>query len=83
MVGLDFSVVGFDDVDDGLRLAVAAGKVGADCGVRAFDLVVDGLTQVVQQPGPLGQLGVRHPARSAMRPARWATSRECMRTFCP
>ena len=51
-------MVRLDDVGHGFGLAVAAGQVAADGGVRAFDLVVHGLAQVVQQAGPLGQLGV-------------------------
>ena len=35
-------------------LAIAAGEVGADDGVRALDLVVDGLAEVVKEAGPLG-----------------------------
>ena len=35
-------------------LAVAAGEVGADDRVRALDLVVDGLAEVVQEAGALG-----------------------------
>jgi hypothetical protein len=38
-------------VGDGLGLAVAAGEVAADEGVRALDLVRDGLADVVQQGG--------------------------------
>ena len=39
--------------DNGL-LAITAGKLGADDGMRTLDVVVDCLAQVVQQTGALG-----------------------------
>ena len=42
-------VVRGDAVDHRGRHPVALGDVGADGGVRPFDLVADGLAQVVQQ----------------------------------
>ena len=40
------------------RQVVALGDLGADRGVRALDLVVDGLADVVQQAAHLGDLDV-------------------------
>ena len=54
-VGVDVGVVRLDRVDDLGALAVAAGEVGADHGVRALDLVVDGLADVVKEAGALGR----------------------------
>ena len=45
-----------DGVDDLLGLAELLGQVRADDGVGAFDLVVHGLADVVQQPGAFGLL---------------------------
>ena len=56
-------MVRLDDVRDRVGFVVAPGQVGPDHRVRALDLVVDGLAQVVQQTGPLGQLGVRAQLR--------------------
>src|SRR4051794_497049 len=53
---LDLVVVGLHRVRDGLRLPVLAGDVAADERVRAFDLVRDGLADVVQQRGAPGRL---------------------------
>ena len=39
--------------DNGL-LTIAAGKLGADDGMRALDVVIDCLAQVMQQTGALG-----------------------------
>ena len=58
MFGLDVAVVRLDGVHDGLGLVHAASKVGTDERVRAFDLVVDGLAEVVQQSGTLRELHV-------------------------
>src|SRR3954451_25033897 len=44
---LDFVVVGFDRVDDGRRLAVAARVLGREERMRAFDLVRQRLADVV------------------------------------
>ena len=52
--GLDVVVVCLDGVDDLGALAEAAGKIGADDGVTALDLVVDCLAKVVQKAGSLG-----------------------------
>ncbi len=48
-VGRDFLVVRLDAVRDGLGDAVAAGQLGAEDGVRALELAVDRLADVVQQ----------------------------------
>ena len=45
-------------VDDLGREVVALGDLGADGGVRALDLVVDGLADVVEQAAHLGDLDV-------------------------
>ena len=79
---LDVAVVRLDGVDDRLGLVHPAGEVGADDGVRALDLVVDGLAEVVQQAGALGELHVDaelggHDAGEV------ATSSECLSTFWP
>ena len=55
---LDLLVVGGDAVDDLHRQVVALGDRRADGGVRALDLVVDGLADVVQQAAHLGDLDV-------------------------
>ncbi len=47
--GLFLLVVGVDAVDDRRVHAEAAGDVGADEGVSAFDVVVDRLADVVEQ----------------------------------
>ena len=49
------AVVGGDGVDDLVRAAQPLGDVGADQRVRPFDLVIDRLADVVEQPG-----GLRH-----------------------
>ena len=46
------TVVGRDRVHDLEREVVALGDLGPDPGVAALDLVVDGLADVVQEPGP-------------------------------
>ena len=50
-------------MDDVLLLAEAARQVGADDGMAALDLVVDGLAQVVQEPCALGRDGVEPQLR--------------------
>ena len=55
---LDLLVVGGDAVDDLERQVVALGDLGADGRMRAFDLVVDRLADVVQQAAHLGDLDV-------------------------
>ena len=54
-MGLHVAVVGLDGVDDFFRLLVLAGDVDADGHVAALDLVVDGLAEIVQETGALGQ----------------------------
>ncbi len=56
-VRLDIGVVRLDGVDDLGALAVATCEVGADDGMRALDLVVDGLAEVMQKTGALGGRG--------------------------
>ena len=46
-VGLHIVVMGLDGVDDLGALAEATGQIGADDGVAALDLVIDGLAEVV------------------------------------
>ena len=55
---LDLLVVGGDAVDDLERQVVALGDLGADGRVRALDLVIDRLADVVQQAAHLGDLDV-------------------------
>ena len=55
---LDLLVVRRDGIDDLGRQVVALGDLGADGGVRAFDLVVDRLADVVQQTAHLGDLDI-------------------------
>lgn len=50
-VGVDIGMVSLDSVDDDGLLAITAGKLGADDGMRALDVMVDCLAQVVQQAG--------------------------------
>lgn len=52
--GLDVVVMGGHGVDDGVGHTVFLGELGADFGVLAFDFVGDGLTDVVEQGGGLG-----------------------------
>ena len=54
----DLLVVGGDRVDDLGRQVVALGDRGADGGVRALDLVVDRLADVVEEAAHLGDLDV-------------------------
>ena len=70
-LGLHVAVVGLDGVDDLRVLAVFLADVNADLDVAAFDLVVKGFADVMQQTGAAGQL------------ASQATSREWLRTFWP
>ena len=49
-----FVVVGGHRIDDFFGLAVTAQQIGSDQRVSAFDFVIDGLTNVVQQAGALG-----------------------------
>lgn len=69
-------MVSLDSVDDNGLLAITAGKLGADDGMRALDVMVDCLAQVVQQAGALGGHNVR-PSSEAITPHRSETSREC------
>ena len=62
-VELDLLVVSGDGVHDLGREVVALGDLSADLGVRALDLVVDGLAEVVQQTRHLGHLDVRAQLR--------------------
>src|SRR5450830_775125 len=55
---LDVLVVRLDGVAHALRLAVLLAELLRDVGVRTVDLVVDGLADVVQQAGALGDLDV-------------------------
>ena len=55
---LHVTVMSDDTVDDRLREAVALEKLSADHRVRTFDLVVDGLADVVQETGALHRLRV-------------------------
>src|SRR5450756_2034696 len=55
---LDVLVVRLDGVAHALRLAVLLAELLRDVGVRAVDLVVHGLADVVQQAGALGDLDV-------------------------
>src|SRR3990172_7419406 len=50
--GLDLFVVGFDAVNDGVLDAEAPGKLRAEKGVRALDVTVDRLAEVVQEGAP-------------------------------
>ena len=68
-VGVDIGMVSLDSVDDNGLLTITAGKLGADDGMRALDVVVDCLAKVVQQAGALGghnvqaKLGSHHAAQ--------------------
>ena len=62
-------MMGLDRVDDNGLLAISAGKLGANDSMRALNVVVDGLAQVVQKTGALGghniqtKLGGHHAAQ--------------------
>ena len=51
-------MVGLDGVDDLLVFLVALGHVYADLDVRALDLMVQRLADIVQQAGPFGHIDV-------------------------
>ena len=53
-VGVDIGMMGFDRVDDNGLLAITAGKLGANDSMRALNVVIDGLAQVVQKTSALG-----------------------------
>ncbi len=61
-------MVSLDSVDDNGLLAITTGELGADDGMRALDVVVNCLAQVVKQTGALGghnvqaKLGSHHAA---------------------
>ena len=59
---IDVAVVGGDGRDHGLVLAVLPAELDAQLGVRPLDLPVDGLADVVQEPGPQGRPGCSSPA---------------------
>ena len=67
-VRIDVGMVCLDGVHDLGALAVATGEVGSNDGMRALDLVVDCLANVVEKAGTLGgsrihaQLGGHDPA---------------------
>jgi len=75
-------VVRGDGLDDPLGLAVLLGQLDAELGVRALDVAVDGLADVVEQAGPQGDV-VSRPISRAIMAASMATSLVCWRTFCP
>jgi len=54
----DFVVVGFDAVGDVFGEFEASGKVAADDGVGAFDFVVDGLADIVEERAASGGFDV-------------------------
>ena len=62
-------MVSLDSVDDNGLLAITTGELGADDGMRALDVVVNCLAQVVKQTGALGghnvqaKLGSHHAAQ--------------------
>ena len=62
-------MVSLDSMNDNGLLAITAGKLGADDGMRTLDVVVNCLAQVVQQAGALGghnvqaKLGSHHAAQ--------------------
>ena len=68
-VGVDIGMVGLDSVDDNRLLAITTGKLGADDGMWALNVVVNCLAQVVKQAGALGghnvqaKLGSHHAAQ--------------------
>ena len=57
--GLHIVVVRHDAVDHFVALVELLGQIRADGHVRALDFVVDGLADVVQKAGPLGELHIR------------------------
>ena len=56
---IDVGMVCLDGVHDLGALAVATGEVGATDGMRALDLVVDSLANVVEKAGTLGGSGIQ------------------------
>ena len=71
---LDLLVMGGDAVDDLHRQVVPLGDLGADGGVRALDLVVDRLADVVEETAHLGDLDVG-PDLGGDAPPRGGSSR--------
>ena len=80
-LGLYIAVVCLDGMDDRLGFLVLLGKVYADLNVAAFDLVVDGLADIMQQTCTACRNRHRAPSSLAIMPAMCATSMECCRTF--
>ena len=62
-LGFNVVVVRHDAVNNVVVLVVFPGQLGAQGHVRAFALVVNGLADVMQQSGALGQLHVRAQLR--------------------
>ena len=81
--GCHLFVVRLDAVDDRLRDAVAAGQLGAEDGVRALQLAVDRLADVVQEGAAAHDVDVAADlARRAWRRPD-AVSTACMSWFWP
>ena len=75
-------MVGSHAVDDEPRTRRSASNISPPVdGVGSFDLVIDGLADIVEEAGPFGRR--RRPApMPAIRPTRWATSTEWSKMFC-
>ena len=65
-------------MDDNGLLAITAGKLSADDGMRTLDVVVDCLPQVVQQAARLAVTTSR-PSSEAITPHRSETSRRVLK----
>lgn len=63
-IGLDIVVMGEDTVDDLIVLAVLLGKIRADLSVSSLDLMVNGLTDIVEKTCALCELHVYAKLRS-------------------
>lgn len=70
---LDLVMMAGDAIEDFLVHAVALTELRADDGVRAFNLMIDRLTDVVQQATHLA-IATSAPSSAAIMPARCAVS---------
>ena len=62
------AVMGSDAVDDQLGFAVFLGDFRTDRNVSPFQFVVQGLADIVDEPGPFGRFSST-PSSAAMMPA--------------
>ena len=61
---LDIGMMRLNGMDNLRSLAIATGKISTDYGMRALNLMVNGLTEVVQQTSALVRDGINAKLRS-------------------